>query len=98
MKSEGQTKNEYLVSKILFKKFLRNSDIRDKLGLMFITNVETFYKNNVEVHEKKFCFHERRGLLHFEEYSNSVIEGVKSGIKKNLQLLLSQTLIWLTLQ
>ena len=56
MKSECQTKNEYLVYKILFKKFSRDSDIRDKLGIMFITNIETFHKNNVEVHERRFYF------------------------------------------
>ena len=38
--SECQIKNEFLVSKKRFTMFLKNNEMRNKLGLMFVTNVE----------------------------------------------------------
>ena len=81
---------------------LKDSDIRDKLGFIFITNVETYYKNNVQGSQEKFAFYERRYMLHFDVYSNSVtIKGVKSGMTNKAILIVkpnvtqvNSTILW----
>ena len=83
MKSSCETREEYLVSKLLFKKFLNSKQIKTKLGTTFIQNVENFVTKHIEPHETYFCFYLRLNLRSFEEYTNSIHEGTNRGLKYN---------------
>ena len=83
MKSSCETREEYLVSKLMFKKFLNSKPIKTKLGTTFIQNVESFVTKHIEPHETYFCFYLRLNLRSFEEYTNSIHEGTNRGLKYN---------------
>ena len=54
MKSSCETQKEFLVSKLLFKKFLNTNQIKSKLGKAFIDSVESFITNHIKPHEFRF--------------------------------------------
>ena len=50
--SHYETIEEYKVSKHLFVKFLGTPSLSEGLGTMLMSNIVTWFKNNVETHEK----------------------------------------------
>ena len=91
MKSSCETRAEYLISKLMFKKFLNSKQIKSKLGTTFIENVGNIVTKHIEPHETHFCFYFRLNLRHFEEYTNSIHEGTKKGLKYDSALVGSST-------
>ena len=83
MKHSCETREEYLVSKLIFTNFLNWKQIKSKLGISFIENVENFVTKHIEPHEAYFCFYSRLNLRHFKEYTNSIHEGTNRGLKYN---------------
>ena len=81
MKSSCMILYEYKVSKILFLRFLSTTQLNKDLGLLFITSVQSFFKNNVEPHQSHYCFYQRSELFHLGEYTNAPVEGENTGIK-----------------
>ena len=81
MKSSCMTLYEYKVSKILFLRFLSTTQLNKDLGLLFITSVQSFFKNNVEPHQSHYCFYQRSELFHLSKYTNAPVEGENTGIK-----------------
>ena len=78
-----ETVHEYKVSKYLFLQFLGDPELSKGLGTILITNILSWFKRHVEVHEQQFCFYLRTGLLHFGVYSNTPNEGLHNGMKSN---------------
>ena len=56
MKNSCETREEYLVSKLIFKKGLNSKQIKSKLGTTFIDTVENFVTKHSEPRETHFCF------------------------------------------
>ena len=83
MKNSCETREEYLVSKLMFKIFLYSKEIKSKLGTLFIENVENFVTKHIEPQESHFCFYLRLNLRHFGEYNKSIHEGTNRGLKYN---------------
>ena len=81
MKSSCETRAVYLVSKLMVKQFLNSKQIKSKHGTTFIKNTGNFVTTHIEPHETQFCFYFRWNLRHFEEYTNSIHEGTKKGLK-----------------
>ena len=78
-----ETEYEYKVSKYLFINFLGNPDLFEGLGTLLITNILSWFKRHVEVHEQNFCYYLQTDLLHFGVYSNTPNEGIHNGMKSN---------------
>ena len=67
----------------MFKTFLISKQIKSKLGITFIENVENFVTKHIKPHETHFYVYFRLNLRHFEEYTNSIHEGTNRGLKYN---------------
>ena len=83
MKNSFETREDYLVSKLMFKNFLSSKQIKSKLGTTFIQNVKNFVTIHIEPHETHFFFYLRLNPRYFEEYMNSIHEGTNRGLKYN---------------
>ena len=83
MKSSCETQQEFMASKLMFKKFWNSKQIKSTLGSLFIDNVQNFVAKHIEPHESNFCFYQRFNLRHFDEYTNSIHEGTNCGLKYN---------------
>ena len=83
MKSSCETQEEFMASKLMFKKFLNPKQIKSTLGSPFIDSVQNFITKHIEPHECNFCFHLRLNFRHFDEYTNSIHEGTNCGLKYN---------------
>lgn len=81
MRKNCETRGEYLVSKLMFFKFLNSYQIKKCLGYTFIASVENFVRDNVEPLEKHYCFYVRKYLRHFDEFINSLHEGTNNGLR-----------------
>ena len=74
---------KYKVSKYLFLKFLGNPETFKGLGTLLITNILSWFKQYVEVHEQNFCYYLQSQLLHFGVYLNTQNEGMHNGMRSN---------------
>ena len=74
MKNSCETRQEYLVSKLIFKKNLNSKQIKSELGTTLIENVENFVTKHIEPHKTHLCCYSRLNLRHFDEYTNSIHE------------------------
>ena len=72
MKPICETEEEYLISKLMFLKFLNTQQNRSTLGKPFINAVEWFIKHRVEPYEGNFCYYLRK------KYLNSLQEGANN--------------------
>ena len=71
MKSQCETKEEYILSKTVLLKFVNSTYVTCKLGTLFPKKFETFFRQNVETHEMNYCFYKRNDMRHYEKYTNS---------------------------
>ena len=78
-----ETKEEYFLSKTLFKRFLLYSGNQNVTLAMLVTNIMAWFKNHVEVHENYYCYYRRRHKVTFGVYSNTPIEGTHNGMKSS---------------
>lgn len=76
-----ETREEYIVSKNLFKRFLTTPSLHVGARKILVTNIITWFKSYVEVHEDHYSYYKKSNSLCFGEYSNSVVEGVHNGMK-----------------
>ena len=83
MKNSCETREQYLVSKLIFNKFLKLKQIKSKLGITLIENVEKNFTKHIGPNETHFCLYLRLYLRYFEEYTNSIHEGTNRGLKYN---------------
>ena len=86
MKNSCETQEEYLASKLIFKKILNSKLITSNHGTTFIENVENFVTKYIKPHEIHFCFYLRLNLRYFKEYTNCIHEGTNRGLKYNSAL------------
>ena len=54
--------------------------MQSKLGKDFIDSVHSFITNHFEPHESHFYFYLRYNLKHYEEYTNSIHEGMNRAL------------------
>ena len=78
-----ETKEEYFLSKTLFKRFLLYSGNQNVTLTMLVTNIMAWFKNHVEVHENYYCYYRQRDKVTFGVYCNTPIEGTHNGIKSS---------------
>ena len=76
-----ETREEYIVSKNLFKRFLTTPSLHVGARKILVTNIITWFKSYVEVHEDHYSYYKKSNSLCFGEYSNSVVEGVHNDMK-----------------
>ena len=93
MKGNCESKLEYMVSKLMFFRFLHTSYVKSKLGLGFIESVEKFVREYVEPHERHYCFYLRKHVRHFDLYTTSGHEGTNNGIRHSTVSVGPKTLI-----
>ena len=86
MKSSCETRQEFMTSKLMFKKFLNSKQIKSTLVSPFIDSVQKFVTKHIEPHESTFCFYLRLNLRHFDIYTNSIHEGTNRGLKHDTAL------------
>ena len=82
MKNSFETREEYLVSKLMLNNFLYSKQIKSKLGTTFIESRDFSHKT-YQTSLKKSCFYLRLNLRHFEEYMNSIHEGTNRRLMYN---------------
>ena len=75
-----KVREEYIVSKNLFKRFLTTPSLYVGARKILVTNIKTWFKSYVEVHKDHYSYYKKNSLC-FGEYSNSVVEGVYNGMK-----------------
>ena len=78
-----ENRDEYIFSKNLFKKFLQYTAKKDCFLKLLVTNIMTWFKNHVEVHETYYCFYHKVTLLCFGEWANCIIEGIHNSMKSS---------------
>ena len=83
MKNSFETREQYLVFKLIFKKGLNSKQMKSKHGISFIENVENFVTKHIGPHETHFCFYLRLNLRHFEKYTDFIQEVINRGLKYN---------------
>ena len=81
MKSLYETLDEFMASKLMFKKFFNSKQIKYTFGSPFINSVQSFITKHIEAHESNFCFYLRLNLRHFDEFTNSIHEGTDCGLE-----------------
>ena len=81
MKSSCETREEFIASKLMFKKFLNSKQTKSTLGSCFINSVQNFITKHIKQHKSNFCFYLRLNIRHFDEYTNSIHKGTNCGLK-----------------
>jgi hypothetical protein len=76
-----ETKEEFLLSKALFLKYMLSNQVEEALGQEGVSQLKEFYCKRIETHEDLFVFYRRSHLFHFDTNSNSAHEGTNHGIK-----------------
>ncbi len=78
------TKEHYQISKALLQKFLEKSPmVKNTIATDVVQRVYKFLRENVEPHEMHYAHFKFRESLHFHDHSNSALEGLNSGMKRN---------------
>ena len=78
------TKEHYQISKALLQQFLDSSkQLHDTVAPEVVQRVCTFLRENIEPNEQYYANYIFKNTLHFEEHSNSALEGLNSGMKRN---------------
>ena len=82
MKSSCESQLEYNISQHLLYCYLCSNHIVHTCGVDFKRRVTAFITQCITSHEEYYLFYKRKYVRHFDEYSNSCLEGVNSGIKR----------------
>ena len=79
------TRAHYQISKALLQQYLDTSpQVKSIASPEVVHRVFTFLRQHVEPHEAYYANFNFKNSLHFEEHSNSALEGLNSGMKRSL--------------
>ena len=81
MKSSILTEDEFVISKSLFFSYLHSDVVKSKIGSKGCFHIAEFVRKHVLCHESWFAFFKRKGVRHFENYTNTPHEGTMNALK-----------------
>ena len=76
-----ETEEEYIMSKMLFLKYIQNPSIVSEIGLSNVERILQFLRETIFPVEEKTVYWKRHSIFHLNIHSNSAHEGMNSGIK-----------------
>ena len=83
MRLSCESQQEYIISQHLLYRYLCSAHIVHSCGPDFKRRVTAFITQCITSHEEYYLFYKRKYVRHYDEYSNSCLEGVNSGIKRS---------------